>query len=180
MLTDLKKQSFSIVIPSYNESENILVLYKEIIECLKDYSYEVIFVNDASTDNSNQYFNLIAKDPLVRIIDQKINSGQSACLYLGIKNANSNIIVTLDGDCQNDPGDILKLLELYIYNLHENVHLVGGIRKKRKDTLIKIYSSIIANNIRSFILNDNCQDTGCGLKIFTRDIFLKLPFYLVC
>jgi dolichol-phosphate mannosyltransferase len=177
MLSDLKKQFFSIVIPSYNEGKNIISLYEEIKLSLKDYSYEIIFINDASTDNSNFFFESIRGDKIVRILNQPSNSGQSACLYFGIKNANHKIIVTMDGDCQNDPKDIINLLSNYQKNLHNNIHLVGGIRNKRKDNFIKIFSSKIANVVRSSILKDNCPDTGCGLKVFTRDFFLKLPYF---
>jgi len=177
MSVKFKNQSFSIVIPVFNEGQNIKLLYDEINSSLKDFSYEIIFVNDASTDDSNFYFDQIRPDDKVAIINKDLNSGQSSCLSIGVKKAKNKIIVTLDGDCQNDPKDIIKLLEIYENKIFDNFHLIGGIRKVRKDNFIKITSSLIANKIRSFILKDNCPDTGCGLKVFTKDIFLKIPYF---
>ena len=177
MSVKFKNQSFSIVVPVFNEGQNIMLLYNEINESLKNYSYEIIFVNDASTDDSNYYFEKIKIDDKVKIINKEFNSGQSSCLLTGIKKAKNNIIVTLDGDCQNDPHDIVKLLEIYHTKISANFHLIGGIRKVRKDNVIKIISSFLANKIRSFILKDNCEDTGCGLKVFTKNIFLRIPYF---
>ena len=177
MITPMKKQSFSIVIPSYNEVRNIIKLYKEIIIALPDYSYEIIYVDDTSTDDSFNYYESIMTDPKVIIIKQKSNCGQSSCLFLGVNSAKNNIIVTLDGDCQNDPKDILNLFEVYCQNIVKNIHLVGGVREKRKDSLIKVYASIIANSFRSYVLQDNCPDTGCGIKVFSKHVFLKIPFF---
>ena len=101
--------------------------------------------------------------------------GQSYSITRGIKIASFNIIVTIDGDCQNNPADIPKLLNLFKSN--KDIHLVGGIRQKRKDTITKILSSKIANLVRSLILKDNCKDTGCSLKVFYRDSFLKLSYF---
>lgn len=177
MIIPIKKQSFSIVIPCYNESKNITKLYKEIIIALTDYSYEIIYVDDASSDDSFNYYAEIMIDPKVKIIKQEFNSGQSSCLSLGVNSAKNNIIVTLDGDCQNDPKDILNLFDVYCQNINKNIHLVGGVREKRKDSLIKVYASIIANSFRSFVLQDNCPDTGCGIKVFSKDVFLQIPFF---
>lgn len=177
MATSFKTQSFSIVIPSYNEGKNITKLYNEILSALPDNTYEIIYVDDASTDDSNTYYEILKEDPKVKIIKQKFNSGQSSCLSKGVNSAKNNIIVTLDGDCQNDPNDILSLFKVYCENINKNIHLVGGIRNKRKDTLIKIYASKIANKFRSFILKDNCPDTGCGIKVFSKHVFVKIPFF---
>ena len=96
-------------------------------------------------------------------------------IWTGIKNSNHKTVVTLDGDGQNNPKDIPKLLEIYFSK--KNFSLIGGIRKKRKDNFLKVASSKIANKIRSFILDDDCVDTGCSLKVFDRDIFLSFPFF---
>ena len=105
----------------------------------------------------------------------KNNLGQSYSIQKGINNSVNDIIVTIDGDGQNDPKDIIKLYDIYMAK--ENLKLVGGIRKKRKDKFIKKISSKIANFIRSRVLNDNCKDTGCSLKIFSKKIFIQFEYF---
>ena len=166
---------FSIVIPVYNESENILNLLDEIYVNLKKFNdYEVILVNDCSTDNTLEVIKKIS-DQKIKLVNNIKNYGQSYSIHRGIKLSFYNIIITIDGDGQNDPADIPKLLEIYLSK--KDIELVGGLRLKRRDTIIKIISSKIANNIRSFILNDDCKDTGCSLKIFNRKIFLDFPYF---
>ena len=166
---------FSIVIPLFNEEHNIIPLYNEILSSLKSFKdYEIIFVDDASTDLTLEKISNI-HDVKLKIIKNIRNKGQSYSLLKGIKNSSNKIIVTLDGDGQNDPTDIPKLLECYLSNKH--IDLIAGIRHKRKDSLIKIISSKIANYIRSKILKDNCLDTGCSLKVFNKEIILKFPFF---
>ena len=168
--------NFSIIIPIYNESENIEKLVEEIFFSLKEnYIFELIIVDDGSKDNSVQVIKgLMNKHPIKLILHEK-KLGQSQSILTGIKNSSSNIIVTIDGDGQNNPFDIPLLLN--IYNSSKEIFLVGGIRKKRMDNIIKIFSSKIANSIRSFVLQDKCPDTGCSLKVFNKDIFLKFPFF---
>ncbi len=166
---------FSIVIPIYNESENILNLLDEIYVNLKKFNnYEIILVNDCSTDNTLDVIKNIS-DQKIKLVNNIKNYGQSYSIHRGIKLSFYNIIITIDGDGQNDPADIPKLLEIYLSK--KDIELVGGLRLKRRDTIIKIISSKIANNIRSFILNDDCKDTGCSLKIFNRKIFLDFPYF---
>ena len=166
---------FSVVIPLFNEEENIKLLLEEINNNLKDYkSYEIILINDASTDNTLEIIKKI-KNKSYKILTNETNKGQSFSIHKGIENAANKIIVTIDGDGQNDPADIPKLLNLYFNN--SKIKLVGGIRIKRKDSYIKIISSRIANSIRSKILNDQCQDTGCSLKVFDKDIFLNFSYF---
>ncbi len=168
--------SFSIIIPIYNEKENVFKLIDEINKFLKNkkYLFEIIIVNDFSNDLSKSDFDNLNKISKVKLINNSKNLGQSLSIYQGIINSKYSTIVTLDGDGQNNPKDILNLLE--IYNLN-NYKLVGGIRNKRKDNLIKILSSKIANFIRSLILNDNCKDTGCSLKVFDKEVFLEFPVF---
>jgi len=169
----MKINPVSVVIPIYNEAENIHKLYNEIINELSNrIDFEIIFVDDASCDKTNLELNKINN---IIVVNHKKNIGQSNALLSGIKIAKYETIVTIDGDCQNDPKDIFKLLKIYSFN--EEIKLVGGLRKKRNDSIIKIYSSKIANTIRSRILNDDCIDTGCGLKIINKNIFLSLPFF---
>ncbi len=167
---------FSIVIPVYNEGQNIIDLINEIYETLLDFNFEIIVINDKSTDETktnitklkNKYSNLI-------LINNNNNSGQSFSIYNGIKYARSSTVVTLDGDGQNNPKDIKNLFQNYINN--KDVYLVGGVRKKRNDSFLKIISSKIANKIRDFFLRDGCPDTGCGIKVFDKNIFLNFSFF---
>ena len=167
--------SFSIIVPLYNESNNINKLVTEIYDSLKEYNnFELIFVNDGSEDNTSEVLEKIKINFPIKIIENKSNLGQSFSIWTGIKNSNHKTVITLDGDGQNNPYDIPKLLKIYF---SKKFSLVGGIRKKRKDSLLKIISSKTANKIRSTILKDNCIDTGCSLKIFDKDIFLSFPFF---
>ncbi len=167
---------FSIVIPVFNESKNIENLVLEIINSLSEYkNYELIIVEDGSKDDSLKVIKNIQKKHTIKLIQHNKNLGQSRSIYTGIKNSSSETIVTLDGDGQNNPKDIPKLLKIY-FSLN-NFSLVSGIRMNRKDNLIKIMSSKMANSIRSYILQDNCPDTGCSLKIFQKNIFLDFPYF---
>ena len=173
----MQKFDLSIVVPFYNEEINIIQTYDEIINTFKDlnkYSYEIIFIDDGSNDNSFLYFDKLKNKENIKIIKNSSNKGQSYSISLGVKESKSKTIITLDGDCQNNPSDIPRLIDIYFNN---DFSLVGGIRNKRKDSILKIISSKIANSIRNYILKDNCIDTGCSLKIFEREIFLKFPFF---
>ncbi len=164
---------FSIIIPCFNEAKNIPPLLDEINQELIDFDYEIIIIDDKSTDNSIE---IIKKNNhTIKVLENKFNKGQSFCISKGVKISNSNTIVTIDCDGQNNPADIKKLF--LIYKKNKTVKLVGGIRNKRIDNFTKIISSKIANSIRKFILNDDCIDTGCGLKVFDKKVFLTLPFF---
>lgn len=166
----------SIIIPVYNEEGNIQSLYNEIYSAVHQIlDYEIIFVNDGSTDGSIILLTKLHKQKLIRLISHKKNLGQSQSILTGVIKAKFDTIVTLDGDGQNNPSDILNLLK--VYTSLSDFSLVGGIRVKRMDNVIKIISSKIANKIRLFILKDSCLDTGCSLKVFSKKIFLNLPFF---
>ena len=168
--------SFSIIIPIYNEKENIFNLVEEIYTCLKNIksSFEIIIIDDCSDDlKDSDYQKLLSYNELSIIQNQK-NLGQSLSMHKGIYNSKYSTIITLDGDGQNNPKDILSLLNIYKSRKYK---LVGGLRLKRKDSFIKLISSRIANRIRSIILKDNCTDTGCSLKIFDKDSFLQFPVF---
>lgn len=167
--------NFSIVIPCFNEEENIYNLFEEIKNYLTMFTYEVILIDDCSTDNSYEVINNSKIIENLVVIRNKTNKGQSFSLYEGVKIAKTNTIVTLDCDGQNDPKDIPKLINLYLSN--KDIYLVGGIRNKRMDNAIKILSSKFANYIRNIIFHDECVDTGCSLKVFDKNIFLKFPFF---
>ena len=169
--------SISLVIPIYNEQDNIYNLFNEILDT-KAYELfnEIIFIDDCSTDDSLKYLNSLKdKHSKIDIIKNDKNYGQSKCIYLAIKHSKSKIIITMDGDGQNNPNDINKLLDLYLSK--KLIYLVGGIRKNRKDSMIKIISSKLANFIRKSVLHDNCDDTGCSLKVFDRETFIKFPYF---
>tara|TARA_E500000178_G_C16958501_1_gene724860 strand:+ start:713 stop:1426 length:714 start_codon:yes stop_codon:yes gene_type:complete len=168
--------NFSIVIPIYNESENIINLLNEIFDNIaSENNFEIILIDDYSSDNSIQLIQKYMNNQKnIILLTNKKNMGQSFSLVKGIKNSKNDIIVTLDGDGQNHPKDINKMVEKYIIN---NCNLVSGIRKTRIDSKTKIITSKIANKIRSFLLNDKCEDTGCGLKVFNKKIFLSFDYF---
>jgi dolichol-phosphate mannosyltransferase len=170
----------SIVIPVHNEEDSIGDLIDEITSAsFERYQYEVIVVDDGSTDNTLEVLLKIKQDlSTLRIIKHLKNSGQSTAVRTGVQHAKSNWIATLDGDGQNDPADIPNLYSELVDNQNSDPWLVvAGYRKKRKDTWLKRISSRYANGIRDKLLRDGTPDTGCGLKIFARDSFLALPYF---
>lgn len=167
--------NFSIVIPIFNEQDNIKPLLDEIIFNLKIYDYEVVIVDDGSSDNSQSILNAFVNYKNFCLLKNKTNLGQSFSLVKGIKSCSYETIVTIDGDGQNNPKDIKNILESYFSN--QDLKLVGGIRTNRKDNIVKVFSSKIANFFRSKILKDNCLDTGCSLKVFDKKIFLSFPYF---
>ena len=175
MKTNISTKSFSIIVPAFNEFYNLKKLYEEIINSLRGYNFEIIFIDDCSTDDSLFLLKTLSKnDKKIKILSNKSNSGQSYSIFKGAKNSSHNTIVTIDADLQNDPKDIIKLLNIYFNSKYE---LIGGIRIKRNDSVVKILSSKIANYVRSSILKDKCSDTGCSLKVFNKRIFTNLPYF---
>ena len=155
-------KNFSIIIPVYNEAENIENLIKEINFYINQekYIFEIIIIDDNSSDKTSQILDIIKKNyNKVSILKNKKNMGQSYSIRKGIENSINNTVVTIDGDGQNNPKDITKLIEIFFSK--KEIELLGGIRKKRKDTINKIIASKIANYIRNIILKDDCPDTGC-------------------
>lgn len=172
----MDKTALSIVIPVYNEAGNVTKLFDEIIAALPSerYDIEVIFVDDGSRDDTVLHLQQKAEyTNLLRIIKHKRNYGQSAALLSGIRQAQNNIIVTMDGDGQNDPKDIPRLIACY---LASNTVVLGN-RAKRRDHWLRKISSRIANAVRRSLLHDQCNDTGCSLKLFSREAFLNLPHF---
>ena len=168
----------SLVIPAYNEADNISALLSEIAGVLNGVvEYEMVFVDDGSTDDTVQRLIAIRDKGLknLRIYQHGRQCGQSAAILTGVRAARAKWIVTLDGDGQNDPRDIPRLLS-FIRSMHcpENL-LVTGLRLRRQDNILKRLSSWIANGVRRALLKDGTQDTGCGLKLFSREAFLELP-----
>ncbi|MEE9494203.1 MAG: glycosyltransferase family 2 protein [Gammaproteobacteria bacterium] len=171
--------SFSVIVPVYNEAENIQPLLQELADSLSDGPmFEVIYVNDDSDDDSAQKLTEAAGIyPWLRIIEHQQRSGQSAALVTGIKAAQYPVIVTLDGDGQNDPDDIPVLMQMYVDDASTAPLLLAGHRVTRRDSISKRLSSRIANAVRSAFLGDGVPDTGCGLKVFPRELFLQLPCF---
>jgi len=166
--------TFSVVLPVYNEQDNLVALFNEIKKAADSTGreWEAVFVNDCSTDNSLSIIrNLAEKNDEVRYVSFAENRGQSAAFCAGFDAAENDIIVTMDADLQNDPADIPRMLQAF----GDECEMVIGWRAKRKDTYIKKISSRIANKIRDAIVDDGVQDTGCSLKVMRRDLLLKLP-----
>ena len=170
----------SLIIPFYNEADSITALINEINLVLSGkIKYEIIAVDDGSTDETAGILLRMVNEanyPL-RIIRHVANYGQSAAIHTGIQAARATWVVTLDGDGQNDPGDILKLIETRNHSTLKELKLINGYRKKRQDSIIKIISSRVANFVRGRVLHDMTPDTGCGLKLIHRTTFLNLPFF---
>jgi len=168
--------ALSVVVPVRNEQENVANLIAEIDTALKPHiTHEIIYVDDGSTDATFQALkDLKNQYTQLKIIRHAYSCGQSTAVRTGVKFAQFDWVATLDGDGQNDPADILKLLAA----LKDGVELVGGNRRhSRRDTWIKRVSSIVANTMRAKMLNDDTPDTGCGLKLFARKAFLDLPYF---
>jgi len=169
----------SVVIPVFEEAGNIKRLYREIESTLGAcQSLEIIFVDDGSGDDTASVLDQLRTDGRVRVISHEIRCGQSAALYSGIRRATAELVVTLDGDGQNDPADIPALLAVVSNRDHgEQGMLVIGNRTCRRDRWIRRFASRIANGVRKRVLGDDTPDTGCGLKIFRREDFLRLPYF---
>lgn len=168
--------ALSIIIPVYNEVDNVEPLYEEIVATLSatDFLYEVIFVDDGSKDGTiEKLYSLSQRYSNFRVVYHKRNFGQSAAFLSGAKAARYVFLVTLDGDGQNDPADIPRLVE----QVQDFRTVVLGNRKKRDDNYLRKLSSRIGNGVRQRLLDDGCPDTGCSLKLFPREAFLALPHF---
>ena len=167
----------SVVVPVHDEAENIPVLVEEIATALKGREpFEAVFVNDGSSDDTEATLARLARTrPWLRQIKHARSCGQSAAIHSGVKAARSAIVVTLDGDGQNDPVFIPKLIDA-LQAAGPKVGLVAGERVRRKGGF-KRFQSWVANVVRSAVLRDGTRDTGCGLKAFRREVFLALPYF---
>ncbi len=170
----------SVVIPAKNEVQNIEPLVAEILSSLDGItSFEIIYVDDGSDDETAQKVLSVQRlyPGKVRLIQHEHSVGQSTSIYNGVIRSIGKTIVTLDADGQNNPADIPKLLKLAERYNPKSDFCISGYRKSRKDTAWKRLQSRIANKVRSYLLSDNTPDTGCGLKVFPKDTFLKLPYF---
>ena len=170
----------SVVIPVHNEAENIQPLVDEIVAALDGrYDYEIVYVDDGSTDDTLERLRAArAGCPRLRILRHARGCGQSTAIRTGVRAARAPVIATLDGDGQNDPADIPGLVErLRQADPGERLWLVAGWRQRRQDDWLRRISSKVANGVRSRLLGDATPDTGCGLKVFPREVFLELPYF---
>ncbi len=160
----------SVIVPLFNEEDNVAILQQELSDALSGLDYEIIFVDDGSRD---QTVARIAKDARVQILQFEENAGQSAAMFAGLKATRNEVAVLIDGDLQNDPGDIPRLLE----EISRGADLVCGYRARRQDSLVKRISSRVANFVRSRFTRDGVRDTGCTLKAMRREcIGVLVPF----
>jgi len=167
----------SIVVPVFNETGNVGPLAREIAAAFAGQAYEMIFVDDASTDSTRADLIALKADlPSLRVLSHQRNSGQSRSVRTGILAARAAIVVTMDGDGQNDPADAPRLAARLLAS-PDQVALVGGQRVKRQDSLAKKFASKVGNGVRKRLLKDGAEDTGCGLKAFRREAFLRLPYF---
>ncbi|MET0814613.1 MAG: glycosyltransferase family 2 protein [Pseudoxanthomonas sp.] len=168
----------SVVVPIFNERENIHGLVREIVAGMKGRpEFEIIYVDDHSSDDGAEVLaSLKAKVPQLRVLRHARQSGQSTAIRTGVKAARAEWVVTLDGDGQNDPADIPKLMAARDAAAPD-VKLFAGWRVTRRDNAGKRWASRVANAIRSRLLHDATPDTGCGIKLFERSAFLDLPYF---
>lgn len=166
-------QGISVVVPVFNEEGNVRELHKEILEVCKkeNYKFEIIFVDDGSKDKTPEICKGLK--PL-KYIRMRKNFGQTAAMDAGIKASQYDYIVTMDGDRQNDPADIPKLVK---YLEDNNLDIVSGWRKNRKDTVMKKFTSRVANFLRGIIVKDHIHDSGCSLKIYKKECFDHINLY---
>ena len=175
MTENHKSPTLSVVVPVFNEKENLPILIPKLVEVLKalPFSYEVIFVDDGSSDGSRRILKEMAsQDPSLRIIGFKENRGLSAALFAGMKEARGRKIVTLDSDLQNDPADIPRLLEHL-----DRYDMATGWRQKRQDTWLKRISSKIANAIRNRLSGEDIHDSACTLRAFNKECVREIPVF---
>ena len=166
----------SVVVPVHDEEGAAPALAREIAAAFAGRSFEIVFVDDASRDATRErLLALRAELPQLRVLAHRTNAGQSRAVRSGVLAARAPLVVTLDGDGQNDPADGPALADALAAD--PALGLVGGRRAKRRDSAAKRWASRVANGVRKRLLRDAADDTGCGLKAFRRDAFLRLPFF---
>ena len=173
------RPDYSVVIPMKNEEGNIHLLLDGLAAACEAGRYEVVMVDDGSTDDTpNVIRAAIADHPWLKLVRHPISGGQSSAVHSGVKAASGAIICTMDGDGQNPPAEVPNLVAPFLApDCPATLGLVAGQRVKRQDTLSKKLASKFANGLRGYILKDNTRDTGCGLKAFRRDTFLEIPYF---
>jgi dolichol-phosphate mannosyltransferase len=176
-LTDAAE--FSVVVPVHNEAGNVATLVGEIAAALEGRAFEMVFVDDASTDDTRaRLMALKATYPMLRVLGHRSNAGQSRAIRSGILAARAPVVGTLDGDGQNDPADLPDLYrQLTRADAPHGLKMVMGRRASRKDSAWKKFGSRFANNIRQRMLRDDCDDSGCGIKVMDRAAYVMLPYF---
>ena len=176
-LDEAREPALSIVIPVLNEMDNVVPLAREIVAAFApSRDFEILFVDDGSTDATVERIRTVrAEIPRVRLLRHPRRCGQSAAIRTGVRAARAQWIATLDGDCQNDPCDLPRMLS--VLDQDPAVKLITGHRRSRQDAWIRRLSSRIANGIRRSVLHDETPDTGCGIKLFHRATFLEIPAF---
>jgi dolichol-phosphate mannosyltransferase len=173
----------SVVISVADEEGNILPLIQEIANVMDGLpavkgQYEIVFVDDQSRDKTREEIeDAMRRFPQVRLILHQGRYGKSQGVWTGLRHARGTWIITMDGDGQNDPADIPKLLDAAWKNGKDASVLVSGVRVNRNATAAKRWASRMANKLRRALLKDDCPDTGCALKVFRRDAYLALPYF---
>lgn len=165
----------TFVIPVYDEEENLLALYNELIDVINtlERNYEIIFIDDGSKDKSLTIIkNLTLKNKNIKYISFEHNVGQSGALYAGFTYAKGDIVITMDADLQNDPHDLIKMLDFY-----GEYDMITGWRYNRQDNLWKKIGSFIGNTVRNTITDENIHDTGCSLKIMKASLLKKIKMF---
>lgn len=166
----------SVVIPVCNEADNVGPLAQEVATALGGREFEILFVDDGSTDGTAHAVLEARKSaPQIRLLRHSFRSGQSAAVNTGVRDARAEWIGTLDGDGQNDPADLPKLLAARLKPQNSTIALFQGHRTTRKDTGFRKFQSRIANAVRSKMLGDGTPDTGCGIKLMNRAAYMELP-----
>jgi glycosyltransferase involved in cell wall biosynthesis len=168
---------FSIVVPVFDEAGAAPALAREIAAAFAGRSFELIFVDDASRDDTRAVLAAMSGEiPQLRVLNHARNAGQSRAIRTGVLAARAPIVITLDGDGQNDPADAPRLADR-LADGPATLAMVGGVRVRRQDSLAKRWGSRFANGVRQALLKDDAADTGCGLKAFRREAFLRLPYF---
>lgn len=170
---------FSIVIPAKDEADSIGPLIEEIAACLEGVTlFEVVCVDDGSRDDTGTVLRQAqARYPWLRVIRHEEPCGQSTATLTGVQRSQADWIITMDGDGQNPPAEIVKLVDAWAQVDDPRVWMVAGQRENRRDNWLRLLSSRIANNVRANLLHDGVLDSGCSLKLFRRDLFLALPYF---
>jgi len=175
--TDKSDLDISVIVPVMNEAGNIRPLIDEICLAFSGRAFEIIYVDDASTDDGPAELEVAqAAVQQLRVFRHQNRAGQSAAIRSGLLHARGHLIAVLDGDGQNVPAD-LPQLEAALLERAPAVGMVAGIRTKRKDSTIRLLASAAAKWIRAGLLGDTHPDSGCGIKILQRDLFMQLPFF---
>jgi dolichol-phosphate mannosyltransferase len=178
MSTTVEPPALSVVVPVFNEQDNVAPLVGEIVQALRGaVPFEIVYVDDCSKDGTLAALTALqASTPELRVLRHVAQSGQSTAIRTGVRAARGAWIATLDGDGQNDPADIPKLLAARAAAAAD-VKLFAGWRVNRQDSGSKRWASKFANALRSRLLRDETPDTGCGIKLFERATFLDLPYF---